>query len=147
VDFAGAVRVALDLVREYPSPFSPDAVTADIAATVKQYGCTQVSGDRYGGEFPREPFRKHGITYRVTDSVKSDLYRDFLPLLNSGRVDLLDNKRLKAQLCGLERTVSKAGQDTIDHPFGQHDDVANAAAGALVLAAKKSGVTVLPFAL
>jgi hypothetical protein len=32
----------------------------------------------------------------------------------------------------LERRTSRAGKDSIDHPPGAHDDIANAAAGALV---------------
>jgi hypothetical protein len=34
----------------------------------------------------------------------------------------------------LERRTSRGGKDSVDHPPGSHDDVANAAAGALVLA-------------
>ncbi len=37
--------------------------------------------------------------------------------------------RLASQLCGLERRVSRAGKDGIDHGPGGHDDLANAAAG------------------
>jgi len=59
--------------------------------------------DRYAGEWPREAFRKCGVEYRVSDQPKSDLYLGLLPLLNSGRVELLDHQRLVAQLCGLER--------------------------------------------
>jgi hypothetical protein len=141
-----SVRATLDLVREYPPPFSPETVTKAIADDCRRYGITTVTGDRYAGEWPREPYRKYGITYRVTDDTKSDIYRNLLPAVNAGRVALLDHKRLKAQLCGLERHVAHSGQDTIDHAPGGHDDIANAVAGALVLAAKKSGVTVLPFA-
>ena len=39
--------------------------------------------------------------------------------------------RLINQLCGLERRTSRAGKDSITHAPGAHDDVANAAAGAL----------------
>jgi hypothetical protein len=46
---------------------------------------------------------------------------------------LLDHPRLVAQLCALERRTARGGRDSIDHPPGAHDDVANAAAGALVL--------------
>jgi hypothetical protein len=63
---------------------------------------------------------------------RSELYLAFLPLLNSGRVDLLDNARMVAQFVGLERRSSRAGRDTVDHAPGAHDDVANAVAGALV---------------
>ena len=37
------------------------------------------------------------------------------------------------QLVGLERTTRGGGKDKVDHARGSHDDVANAAAGALVL--------------
>src|SRR5262249_5708609 len=56
--------------------------------------------------------------------------------LNSGRVELLDNARLVSQLCSLERKTSRIGKDSVDHPPGQHDDVINAASGALVLASR-----------
>ena len=90
-----------------------------------------VSGDRYGGEWPREAFRKCGIEYATASKAKSDLYRDVLPLLNSDRVELLDLPRLQAQLLGLERRTSRTGRDSVDHGPGGHDDLANAAAGAI----------------
>ena len=58
-----------------------------------------------------------------------------LPILNSGRVELLDHPRLATQLTGLERRTARSGKDSIDHAPGGHDDVANAVAGALMLAA------------
>jgi hypothetical protein len=62
-------------------------------------------------------------------------------LFSSGRVQLLDHLRLMAQLCGLERRTARSGRDSVDHGPGanQHDDLANAAAGALVLAAQGTG--------
>jgi len=95
-------------------------------------GIGLVHGDRYAGEWPREQFLKRKVEYKPSERVKSDIYRDALPLLNSGRVQLLDNKRLIAQLHGLERRTARGGKDSIDHGPGRHDDVANAAAGALV---------------
>jgi hypothetical protein len=47
-------------------------------------------------------------------------------------VELLDVPRLHAQLAGLERRVARGGRDTIDHAPGGHDDLANAACGALI---------------
>ena len=55
-------------------------------------------------------------------------------MINSGQVELLDHPRLFAQLCRLERRTARSGRDTIDHAPGAHDDLANAAAGALVIA-------------
>jgi hypothetical protein len=66
---------------------------------------------------------------------KSDLYRNLLPLLNSRRVQLLDDRRLISQLHGLERRTARGGRDSIDHAPGQHDDVANSVAGACGLIA------------
>lgn len=128
-------RVILDLVRERKAPFSPDEVTKEFADTLKAYGIGHVVGDRYGGEWPRERMRAYNVEYAPADRPKSDLYRDALPLLNSGRAELLDLPRLTAQLCGLERRTARGGRDSIDHPVGGHDDVANAVAGALVTAA------------
>jgi len=55
-------------------------------------------------------------------------------LLNAGRVELLDHPRLISQLCSLERRTARGGRDSIDHAPHAHDDVANAVAGACVLA-------------
>jgi len=56
----------------------------------------------------------------------------FLPLLNTGIVDLLDHPRMINQLCSLERRTIRGGRDSIDHPPLGHDDLVNAAAGVLV---------------
>ena len=61
-----------------------------------------------------------------------------MPLLNSGRVELLDLPLLTAQLCGLERRTARGGRDSIDHALGVHDDIANAVADVLVHVANKS---------
>lgn len=126
--------VVLDLVRERRPPFSPDDVVFEFAATLKSYGLNIVTGDRYAGEWPRERFQVHGITYQPSELTKSDLYRDVLPIINSGSAELLDVPRLTAQFVGLERRVARGGKDSIDHSPGGHDDLANAAAGAMVLA-------------
>ena len=129
-------QVLFDAVREVRPPFSPESVVGEFAAVLKSYRVSRVVGDRYAGEFPRELFRKHGVTYDLSQQPKSDLYRDVLPLLNSKRVDLLDHPKLIAQLCGLERRTARSGRDSIDHGPGAHDDVANACAGALIVANK-----------
>ena len=126
----------LDCIREARPPFSPEQVVAEFAATLKRYNVRSVTGDRYAGEFPRELFRKHRITYELSQKSKSDLYVNFLPLINSRMVSLLDHPRLIAQLSSLERRTARSGKDLIDHAPGGHDDVANSVAGALLAAAK-----------
>lgn len=128
-------RIVVDAVRERRPPFSPDGVVQDFAELLKIYKVHKVTGDRYAGEWPRERFKVHGIQYELAERPKSDIYRDMLPLLNSGRVELLDNPRLIAQLCGLERRTARGGRDSIDHAPGGHDDTANSVAGAVLLAA------------
>ena len=81
-------RVVIDAIRETAPPFSPEFVINDFATLIRSYGIARVVGDRYAGEFPREQFRKRGIYYAVASAPKSDLYRDLLPLLNSGRIVL-----------------------------------------------------------
>ena len=103
----GNERGILDLVRERRPPFSPEAVVAEFAETLQAYRVDKVTGDHWGGEFVREPFRSHGITDELSEKPKSDIYRDALALLNSGKVELLDLPRLAAQLCSLERRVAR----------------------------------------
>jgi hypothetical protein len=122
----------IDVLREIRAPFSPEQAVAELAQLLHSYGIRFVRGDRYGSQWVQESFKKVGIEYRPSDLPKSDIYRDFLPRLNSGEVDLLDNQRLITQLLGLERRTARGGRDSVDHPPGGHDDLANAACGALV---------------
>ena len=130
-------RRILDAVREVKPPFSPEAVVAEFAELLKLYGVRTVTGDAYAGEWPREQFRKQGITYNVSELSKGAIYLNALPLLNSGKMELLDVPRLAQQLCGLERRTARGGRDSIDHAPGAHDDLANAAMGALLLKADR----------
>jgi hypothetical protein len=52
---------------------------------------------------------------------------------------LLDDGRLIGQLLGLERRAGRSGRDIVDHAPGGFDDLANAALGALDLAATGAG--------
>lgn len=125
-------RVVLDVVREARAPFDPSRVVSDFAGVLRAYGIASVRGDRYGGAWPADRFREHNILYAPADKTKSQIYVETLPLLTSGQVELLDNRRLVGQLLNLERRTSRAGKDSIDHGPGAHDDLINAAAGALL---------------
>jgi hypothetical protein len=127
----------LDVVREIRPPFSPEQVCAEFAAMLRSYGLGEATADRWAGQFPVEQMRKHGVTVKPSDKSKSDIYRDLLPIINSGGCELLDMPRLIAQLATLERRTARGGKDSIDHAPGGHDDVVNAAAGAMVLAGLK----------
>jgi hypothetical protein len=126
----------LDVIREVKPPFSPEAVVAEFAEVLKRYRLSTVTGDRYAGEWVREHFTRRGIFYEYSEKAKSAIYLDLLPLINSRSVDLLDDDRLVRQLVLLERRVGRStGRDIIDHPPGAHDDIANAVAGAVTIAA------------
>jgi hypothetical protein len=135
----GRAIAVLDLLREVRPPFSPETVCSEFAATSRSYGLTTAIADRWAGQFPVEQMRKLGITVTPSDKSKSDIYRDLLPMVNSGGCELLDHPRLISQLASLERRTARGGKDSIDHAPGGHDDVINAAAGALVLAGLTRG--------
>jgi hypothetical protein len=136
-------RGILDCIRERKPPFSPDAVVAEFSEAFKRYRVVKIVGDRYGGEFVREPFRSKGLVYDLADRPASDFYRDFLPLLNSNRTELLDVPRMVGQFASLERRTARSGKDSIGHPPGGHDDLANVAASALVLASGGRGPLII----
>jgi hypothetical protein len=129
-----AKTAVLDVVREVKAPFSPEQVVDEFVQLLRLYRCSNVYGDRYAGEWPREQFRKFGVSYVVSEQTRSDLYLALLPLINSHCVDLLSNERIISQLVSLERRTARSGRDSIDHPPGMHDDLANAVAGAIVRA-------------
>jgi hypothetical protein len=111
---------------------------------LKRYKVSQVKGDHYAGEWPRARFRKNGIRYDPSDKTRSDIYRDVLPMFTSGELELLQHPVLKTQLVNLERRVSRAGKDSIDHPPGGHDDVANSVSGVCVMLAGKASMNIMP---
>ncbi len=133
----GQSVVVLDLVREVRPPFSPEQVCRDFADDLKRYRLSRATADRYAADFATEAMRRQEVDLRPAGKPKSDLYRELLPALNSGSIELLDLPRLAAQLGGLERRVARGGRDSIDHAPGGHDDVANAVAGALVAVARE----------
>jgi hypothetical protein len=121
--------VIVDALREVKPPFSPEVVVGEFSKLLKTYHVTSIQGDRYAGVWPVEQFSKFGIRYEQSAAPKSDLYTSLLPLINSRRIELLDDQRLIAQLCSLERRTARGSRDSIDHPPGAHDDVANCIAG------------------
>jgi hypothetical protein len=135
--------IVLDLLYERHAPFNPSEVVAEIAALLKSYGCSHVVGDKYAAKWVIEAFAKVGITYRHSDADRSAIYLDCLPLFTSGRARLIDNARLISQFAGLERRTFPTGRDRIDHGRAGRDDLCNACAGCLVLAARPA-VNVVP---
>ena len=124
-------RVVLDAVISQSGrpPFNPRRAVSKFSGILKSYGLSHVTGDAFGGETFRQDFSEHGIGYTVSALPKSALYEQLEPLLNAGELELLDVAKLQEQLLGLVWRGKK-----IDHLPSEHDDFANAAAGALALA-------------
>lgn len=122
----------VDLVRSTSPPFSPEEVVKEYVKDMKRYNVAEVFSDRYGGDWVSERFLKQGVLCTPAKKSKSIIYREVLPMLNSGKVQLLDVPVVNSQLIALERKTRQGGNDLIDHPPGGHDDSINAVAGALV---------------
>ena len=111
-----------------PAPFNPRAAVKKFVEALREYGITRVVGDAYAGNTFRVDFEEHRIAYEVCGSPKTALYDALEPRLNAGEVELLDIPQLQEQLLTLVMRGSR-----IDHLPGDHDDFANAAAGAISL--------------
>lgn len=130
-------RVVLDFVKAWRAPFNPHVVIGEMVEEVKRYGIKKVTGDNYSAEFTKSGFEAHGINYEKSAKPKAELYRELLPVLCSGGIELLDNPRIVEQLAALERKTRSGGKDIIDHPKGGKDDIANAVAGVAVQSSKR----------
>jgi hypothetical protein len=135
--------IVLDLVREVQPPFQTNLVAAEFAEIMRRYGISSAVSDRVGYGWVSQTFYDEGITLFYSSKTKSEIYLAALPLLGmgSGSVQLLDNQRLKSQILNLERRVARGGHESVDHPTGSnfHDDVANAALGAIVEISSRGG--------
>jgi hypothetical protein len=132
-------RSVLDLLvaQTGKPPFNPRTAVRKFAALLKTYGLSRVHGDGYAGQTFRADFGEHRIAYEVAMLPKTGIYT-LEPKLNAGEVELLDITELQEQLLTL---VIRNGK--IDHQPGDHDDYANAAAGALWLVAPEADGAVI----
>jgi hypothetical protein len=136
----GRESVVVDCLREVRPPFSPEVVCGEFAQLLTSYHIASVVGDKYAGIWPVEQFARFDILYEQSAAPKSELYVSALPLINSRRLELLDNRRLIDQIASLERRTARSGRDSIDHAHGGHDDLANVVAGlAAIIHGRYSG--------
>jgi hypothetical protein len=121
-------RAVVDIVvkQDGEAPFNPRTAVKKFVAILKQYGLREVTGDNYAGETFKVDFEGEGIRYEPSPFTKTELYEAFEPALNAGEVELPDIPKLQEQLLTL---VIKGAR--IDHQPGDHDDWANAVAGAV----------------
>jgi len=139
-------RIVQDVLRVWQPPFNSEKVMAEKAEIAKSFRLNKISGDNWGAGLSVAIYSSHGITYAKVPP-KSAIYLDFLTLANSGRPLLLNHPLMISQFCALERRISFGSRtETIDHPNRDnfHDDVANATAGAICLAAGRANQPVAP---
>lgn len=122
-------KLVVDLLRAWEPPFNPETVVGEIAGILGQYRIDKAIGDRYGAAWVDSAFDKVGIQYSPCEKAKSDLYLNLEGYINTGMIELPDDKILIAELTSLERRRGKAGKDSVDHPPRGNDDLANAVAG------------------
>jgi hypothetical protein len=120
-----------DLIRGKRPPFNPSVVAGEFAQLARSYGCREVVGDNYAGEWVAQAFRGAGVEYRRSDMPKSGLYLEGVPAFMRGAVSIPDLPPLIRELRLLERRTARSGRDSVDHPVGGSDDHANALFGAM----------------
>jgi hypothetical protein len=129
-------KVVIDLVRAWPPSVGVHDIAKESAEIGKLYGCKSTVGDNYAGDWPREAFLEHGVSYERCELSKSDLYLAAIPLMSSRRVELLNNDRMVKEFRRLERKRGRGGKDAVQDG-GRHDDLVNAIAGAVQLVMAK----------
>jgi hypothetical protein len=127
-------RAVLDLVAKQAGgvPFNPRDAVNKFSGLLREYRLSAVTGDAYAGSTFTHDFEGQGIHYRASRRTKTEIYEAFEPRLNAGEIELLDAAELQEQLM----TLVIRGRN-VDHQPGDHDDFANAACGALGLAAER----------
>jgi len=121
----------LAALRQWRPPFNPSTVADEATLLLRRYGVREMTIDRFAPGLVADLFRTRGITCRVAERDTSQTFVELLALVNSLGVTLLDDPVLLTELRRLERRPS-AGRDHVSHPPRGHDDLAAAAANALV---------------
>jgi hypothetical protein len=130
-------RFICDVLRGREPPFDPQEVTREYAALAREYRCSRIYGDSFSGDWIVSAFAESDVSYLRAEKNKSELYLEGLPSFSRGLVSLPEHRRLGRELRLLERHVSRAGRDRVDHGKSGSDDYANAVFGALNLAVQR----------
>jgi hypothetical protein len=132
--------IVLDAILEIKAPFDAETAMDSVCDLIKSYGLARCTGDHYSAGFVVSGFAKRGVTYRHSERDRSKIYQDVLACFTGGKARLLDTpkNRLVVQFAGLQRETTSMGRDKIDHGPGAKDDLANAVALSMVLAASKT---------
>ena len=125
-------KCVVDIVMEFQPPFDPGQVVQTFASVCREYNVRTITQDRHAVGWIQKDFKEYGIEVEISPLTKSQIYELFAVAMNKNQVELVDNQQLRNQLVNLQRFV-RSGGIKIDHRRGQHDDLANATAGSVVL--------------
>ena len=98
---------------------------------MERFGITEVTGDGFSEGFAGSEFRRHGIAYHVSPRKTAECVLDSLAVLNTRRVRLLDDPKLRRQFLNLRRDYASGGRPTILETR-RHDDLAVVTARGIV---------------
>ncbi len=126
-------KAIIDVVRSRAPKFNPDEVTANFAKLVRLYGCTEVFGDKFSGDWASNSWAKHDVRYEKSVKTKSELYLEAESPFNTERIDLPSKELPVLQLKNLIRKTRSGGKDSVDTDSGQPEDEANVIAGVVYL--------------
>jgi hypothetical protein len=126
-------RIVADVIRGRRPPFDPATVAGEYAELAKEYRCAKVLGDAYAGEWVSNAFKAAGVEYARCELPKSALYLEALPYFMRGAVSIPNLPILIRELRLLERRVTRAGKDSVDHGSSGSDDHSNVLAGIMWL--------------
>jgi hypothetical protein len=140
-DYARGLQVQ-DVIREVRPPFVPEVVVKEFAETAKRYGCTAVFSDQFAFGLHAGLWNGTNTGVRLAEARynTAENYLRLLPSLLAKKVLFLDSKVQRGQFAALERHMM-SGNEIIRKPqtTSARDDVATAAAGALVAVGDGTG--------
>jgi hypothetical protein len=67
-------KIIIDAIRSRAPKFNPEEVTAQYCDLLKSYRISQVTGDKFSGDWASNTFQKFGISYKRAEKPKSELY-------------------------------------------------------------------------
>jgi hypothetical protein len=130
-------RFVCDVLRGKEPPFDPQEVTREYAALAREYRCSRIYGDNFSADWVVSAFAECDVSYLRMEKNKSEIYLEGLPFFSRGLVMLPEHRRLGRELRLLERHVSRAGRDRVDHGRNGSDDYCNVVFGCLHLVVQR----------
>ncbi len=128
---AAFVLDRLQAWRGREAPLNSDLVLDEIAELANAYGISEITSDQFSVHVLTDALRRRGITLRpqpLFAELKAEIFSSLKRVLNTGRLELLDDRALVSELINLELRPSPAGKPRIQAARGGKDDLAMAVA-------------------